>query len=119
MAPSEAGGDSGKVRVRSRSGKKKKKKERKKRSRSLSVRREKTFGWRNNTEKNKERLGGHTKTRPRRNRRSSMVSGSTTGNLDFNSDLCVCVCVCVCAFLRKEKSGKLQSQGLINYIFFF
>ena len=44
-----------------------------------------------------------------------MVSGSTTGNLDFNSDLCVCVC----AFLRKEKPGKIQSQGLINYIFFF
>ena len=32
--------------------------------------------------------------------------------------MCVCVCVCVRAFLRKEKSGKLQSQGLINYIFF-
>ena len=64
-----------------------------------------------------KRWGGHTKTRPRRNRRRSMVSGSTTGNLDFNLNLCVCVCVC--AFLRKEKPGKIKSQGLINYIFFF
>ena len=44
-----------------------------------------------------------------------MVSGSTTGNLDFNSNLCVYVC----AFLRKERPGQRKSQGLINYFIFF
>ena len=47
-------------------------------------------------EKNKVRDGVDiTKIRPRRNRRSSMVSGSTAGNLDFNSNLCVYMCVCL------------------------